>query len=192
MRISAPSSRQKSSFVRRAGGDGHPGAQRPRDLDARGCRCRWHPPWTNSSWPAARCAVITRFDHTVQATSGNPAASTSRRRREPASPDRRERRRTRRNRRRPAARRLLVPTDHSVTSAPTSATTPETSMPMISLAPGGGGYFPAACSTSARLTPAACTSISTSPVPGGRRRGLPARKAGRGIRRRWHACRPRY
>ena len=29
---------------------------------------------------------------------------------------------------------------------------PDTSMPRISLAPGGGGYLPAACSRSARLT----------------------------------------
>ena len=32
--------------------------------------------------------------------------------------------------------------------------------------PGGGGYFPAACIRSALLIPAACTRISTSPVPG--------------------------
>ncbi len=36
----------------------------------------------------------------------------------------------------------------------------------MSLAPGGGGYLPAACSRSARLTPAALTLISTSPGSG--------------------------
>ena len=29
------------------------------------------PPWTSSSWTARRPAVITRFDHTVHATSGS-------------------------------------------------------------------------------------------------------------------------
>ena len=33
------------------------------------------PPCISSSWPSLRCAVITRFDQTVQATSGSPAAS---------------------------------------------------------------------------------------------------------------------
>ncbi len=40
-------------------------------------------------------------------------------------------------------------------------------MPSNSLAPGGGGYSPAACNRSARLTPAALTLISTSPLAGG-------------------------
>ena len=44
-----------------------------------------------------------------------------------------------------------------------SVMTPETSRPMMSLAPFGGGYLPAACNRSARLIPAATTSIRTSP-----------------------------
>ena len=36
----------------------------------------------------------------------------------------------------------------------------------MSEAPGGGGYLPSRCSTSGRFTPAAATSISTSPAPG--------------------------
>src|SRR6201998_2522624 len=119
----------------------------------------------SSSWPLLRWAVSTRFDHTVHATSGNPAASmrstpsgigitcpagtaTYSAYPPPAS-----------------SAQTSGPTGHSVTSEPASAMTPDTSMPMISLAPGGGGYLPAACSTSARLTPAAATLISTSPGP---------------------------
>ncbi len=56
------------------------------------------------------------------------------------------------------------PTAHPVTPSPTSAIVPDTSKPRISLAPGGGGYLPAACSRSARFTPAAPTLISTSPA----------------------------
>jgi hypothetical protein len=52
------------------------------------------------------------------------------------------------------------------TSSPAATTVPETSMPRIDGAPGGGGYIPMRCITSGRLTPAAATRISTSPSPG--------------------------
>src|ERR1700739_3791541 len=168
MVMSAPSWRQNSSF------SADPAVTATRAPSARATWIAWvpmplAPPCISSSWPLLRWAVITRFDHTVQAPSGNPAAST---RSTPsgigitwpagtatywAYPP-------------PASRaQTSCPTDHSVTPepalAPISEMTPDTSMPMISLAPGGGGYLPAACSTSARLTPAAATLISTSPGP---------------------------
>src|ERR1019366_8196430 len=47
-----------------------------------------------------------------------------------------------------------------------AARVPATSRPRMGDAPGGGGYLPARCRTSGRLTPAASTRISTSPGPG--------------------------
>src|SRR6266550_2188789 len=49
---------------------------------------------------------------------------------------------------------------------PRATTSPETSRPGKSLAPGGGGYEPERCATSGRLTPAAATLIRISPAPG--------------------------
>ncbi|SLH14943.1 Uncharacterised protein [Mycobacteroides abscessus subsp. abscessus] len=71
---SAPSSRQRSSF------SADPAVTATR---APRCRATWMawvpmplpPPWISTSCPACRPAVITRFDHTVAATSGRPAAA---------------------------------------------------------------------------------------------------------------------
>src|SRR3954468_22841606 len=49
---------------------------------------------------------------------------------------------------------------------PRATTSPETSRPGKSLAPGGGGYEPERWATSGRLTPAAATLIRISPWPG--------------------------
>ena len=49
---------------------------------------------------------------------------------------------------------------------PTATILPETSNPMISGAPGGTGYFPSLSLKSAPFTPAACTLINTSSLPG--------------------------
>src|SRR3954451_22976579 len=49
---------------------------------------------------------------------------------------------------------------------PRATTSPETSRPGKSLAPGGGGYEPERWATSGRLTPAAATLIRISPAPG--------------------------
>ncbi len=57
------------------------------------------------------------------------------------------------------------PTDQPVTPSPSAAIRPEHSSPMISDAPGGGGYWPWRCSRSARLTALATTSSTTSPGP---------------------------
>jgi hypothetical protein len=56
------------------------------------------------------------------------------------------------------------PVRHDVTSVPQATIVPATSRPMIGEASGGGGYVPARCAQSGRLTPAWLTSISTSPA----------------------------
>ena len=166
MVISAPSSRHSSSLRRGSGGDRHPGTQRAGDLDGVGADA------AGAAVHEQQLALAeVRRQHQVRPHRarhlGQPGrVAAGRRRPESAGSARRERRRIRRIRRPPAKRRLLARATSRVTSSPTAATTPETSMPSISLAPGGGGYWPAACSRSARLTPAAPTLISTSPRPG--------------------------
>ena len=60
----------------------------------------------------------------------------------------------------------LLPISQAVASTPASTTSPATSRPMMGLAPGGAGYCPLRWATSGRLTPAACTRISTSSARG--------------------------
>ncbi len=57
----------------------------------------------------------------------------------------------------------MSPTRHAVTPSPSATTRPATSSPRIGEASAGGGYAPARCRQSGRLTPAKATSISTSP-----------------------------
>ena len=75
------------------------------------------------------------------------------------------------------------------TPGPQATIVPATSSPMIGDASGGGGYVPARCAQSGRLTPAWLTSISTSPAFGcgtGPRRSR-ARRADRARARRHSA-----
>src|SRR4029450_13066536 len=58
------------------------------------------------------------------------------------------------------------PTRQSVTPSPHATILPATSRPMIGDASGGGGEAPARCRQSGRFTPAAATSIRTSPAFG--------------------------
>ena len=70
---------------------------------------------------------------------------------------------TRRSRRPASARRRRRRFAMTSTPAPQATIVPATSSPMIGDASGGGGYVPARCAQSGRLTPAWLTSISTSP-----------------------------
>ena len=164
MRTPAPSSRHRSNLA------ADPAVTATSAPSARTIWMAWvpiplAPPCTKTSSPAASPAVMTRLDHTVQATSGSPAASC---RLTPAGsgstcaagtatycayPP-------------PASRaQTCCPATRPVTPSPTAAMVPDTSRPMMSLVPGGGGYLPAAWSRSARFTPAALTAITTSPAP---------------------------
>ena len=57
---------------------------------------------------------------------------------------------------------------------------PATSRPRMSVAPGGGAYWPCRCSTSGRLTPAAATLIRISPAPATGQRALDDHQRPRG------------
>src|SRR5664279_1555274 len=123
------------------------------------------PPWISTIWRERSPAVITRFDQTVHAASGSPAAWI---RSTPAGTGRTWTAGTvtRCAYPPPTSRaHTLSPTCQPITPGPSAAITPEHSMPRIGDAPDGGGYRPAACNRSARLTPLAATSTSTSPGP---------------------------
>ena len=124
------------------------------------------PPWISTVCRADSPAVITRFDHTVQVTSGRPAALT---RSTPSGHRQHLHGGHDHPLRVPAAgqqRADLVadlPADDAGADRGDHARS--TPCPRIGDAPGGTGYWPAACNRSARLTALAATSISTSPGP---------------------------
>src|SRR3954468_14470779 len=164
MATSAPSARHRSSF------SGEPAVASTRAPTA---WASWMaklpmppaPPWTRNVSPERSPATIITLDHTVPATSGSaaavvsstpsgigiscPAGTATR----VAYP--------------PPARRAHTssPTAKPSTPSPSEATVPLHSSPMISDAPGGGGYKPCRWSRSARLTAVAVTSSTTSPGP---------------------------
>ncbi len=124
------------------------------------------PPWTRNDSPLRSRPRSKTFIHTVKNVSGIPAAAT--RSTPPGSgrhctsgatqysayppPD--------------TSAQTRSPSRQRATLSPHSAITPDTSRPGISLAPGGGGYFPSRCMRSGRFTPAAATRMSTSRGPG--------------------------
>jgi hypothetical protein len=97
------------------------------------------PPCTSSHSRFERCAAMKTFDQTVAVVSGSAAALT---RSTPSGTDRTWGAGTATFAAYPppASRaHTWSPTDHVVTSEPTSETTPEHSMPRMPGAPGGGG-----------------------------------------------------
>src|ERR1039457_1702933 len=123
------------------------------------------PPCTRMLSPAVRCPSWKTLAQTVKKVSGMPAASCM------EIPRGAGRHCT------PGARQYSAyppPGTSAQTRSPSrqpesgaaAAMVPATSNPRTGDVPGGGGYWPARCSTSGRFTPAASTRISTSPGPG--------------------------
>ena len=122
------------------------------------------PPWISTMSPAARRPRSNRLFQTVKKFSGRLAASSSVR---PARNGQAEAGRRRAvlgvaaARRQRADRVADLPVAHAF--AQRDDPCPATSSPMMGDASAGGGYAPARCRQSGRLTPAYDTSISTSP-----------------------------
>ncbi len=136
-------------------------------------------PVTRTTWPATRPPSTTRLVQPVSPASGTAAPSTNERFSGSGSswpagtaarvawPP-------------PASSAItLAPTFQRSTPSPTATMVPAHSSPGTSLSPGGGGYWPASCSWSARLRPAASTATSTSPSRGTGSGSSPTTGAGR-------------
>ena len=167
MARSAPSASQARHFSSEPGRGEHARAARRPRAESPSCRCRSCRRGRAPSRPRCSASALEDVGPHGEERLGN------RRRGDEVEPGRH---RQALRRRRHAARGVAAAADERAdavarppapsTSGPTATTCPATSSPGMSLAPGGGGYAPSRCSTSGRLTPAAATSISTSPAPG--------------------------
>ena len=114
----------------------------------------------------SRPGIETRLDHSVPSASGKAAASVISS--ESGTGSRQSARARASSAYPPPSRRAQTrsPSDHWVPPGPTARIVPDASRPGQSAAPGGGGCRPWSWSRSARLIPAAATSIKTSPAAG--------------------------